>query len=426
MLGGRALKCVIPGGISTKVLTGAEIEPLDARPRERRGGRLGLGSGGMVVIAEGTCMVRLLQVLLRFYHHESCGQCTPCREGMGWMHRIIDRIVAGEGRPDDIDRAVHDLARPTTARRSAAWATPPATRRSASSPSTATSSSTASRTAARVRLLEATRLSGSLPMPEIFINGQTGRGRRRPDRDAGGAASGYRHPVLLLAPGSFRSPATAASASSRSKATAAGWVEIACNMPVTEGMRVLTDSRARARAPQGDAAVPHAQPPGRLRHLRQGRRVHAAGLPLRIQRRAVGLARRQGARDQVPRAVEPHRARQRALHPVLALRALHARDLEVARARHPEPRRRARWCARPRTTRFDDDPYSDNVIDICPVGALLSRAVPAQGARLVPRADAVGLPGLRARLHASTSGTASRNGSSIALDPRAERAHRRA
>ena len=63
-----------------------------------------MGSGGMIVIAEGTCMVRLLQVLLRFYHHESCGQCTPCREGMGWLHRIIDRIVAGEGRPEDIDR----------------------------------------------------------------------------------------------------------------------------------------------------------------------------------------------------------------------------------------------------------------------------------------------------------------------------------
>jgi NADH-quinone oxidoreductase subunit F len=63
-----------------------------------------MGSGGMIVIAEGTCMVRLLQVLLRFYHHESCGQCTPCREGMGWLHRIIDRIVAGEGRAEDIER----------------------------------------------------------------------------------------------------------------------------------------------------------------------------------------------------------------------------------------------------------------------------------------------------------------------------------
>jgi NADH-quinone oxidoreductase subunit F len=60
----------------------------------------------MVVIAEGTCMVRLLQVMLRFYHHESCGQCTPCREGMGWMHRIIDRIVDGKGRLEDIDSLV--------------------------------------------------------------------------------------------------------------------------------------------------------------------------------------------------------------------------------------------------------------------------------------------------------------------------------
>jgi len=48
--------------------------------------------------------VHLLQVLLRFYHHESCGQCTPCREGMGWMHRIVDRIAAGKGEPDDIER----------------------------------------------------------------------------------------------------------------------------------------------------------------------------------------------------------------------------------------------------------------------------------------------------------------------------------
>jgi len=102
VLGGRALKAVIPGGISTKALTGAEIEPLKLDHASLAAAGSSIGSGGMIVIAEGTCMVRLLQVLLRFYHHESCGQCTPCREGMGWMHRIIDRIVAGEGCPDDI------------------------------------------------------------------------------------------------------------------------------------------------------------------------------------------------------------------------------------------------------------------------------------------------------------------------------------
>lgn len=104
VLGGRELKGVIPGGISTKILTGKEIEPLMLDNPSLNAAGSSMGSGGMVVVADGTCMVRLLQVLLRFYHHESCGQCTPCREGMGWLHRIIDRIVAGQGVPEDIDR----------------------------------------------------------------------------------------------------------------------------------------------------------------------------------------------------------------------------------------------------------------------------------------------------------------------------------
>ncbi len=103
MLPGMKLKCLVPGGISTKVLTAAEVEPLTFDHQSFAAAGSSLGSGGMIAVAEGTCMVRLLQVMLRFYHHESCGQCTPCREGMGWMHRIIDRIVAGEGRPEDID-----------------------------------------------------------------------------------------------------------------------------------------------------------------------------------------------------------------------------------------------------------------------------------------------------------------------------------
>ena len=104
--GGRKLKCIIPGGISTKVLTAADIAGLayDHGSFKKVGSQL--GSGGMIVIAEGTCMVRLLQVMLRFYHHESCGQCTPCREGMGWLHRIVDRIVEGDGRREDIARMI--------------------------------------------------------------------------------------------------------------------------------------------------------------------------------------------------------------------------------------------------------------------------------------------------------------------------------
>jgi NADH-quinone oxidoreductase subunit F len=105
-LGGSKIKCIVPGGISTKVLTAAEIETVTYDHVSLSAAGSGVGSGGMVVIGEGSCMVRLLQILLRFYHHESCGQCTPCREGMGWMHRIIDRIVAGEGRMDDIDQLI--------------------------------------------------------------------------------------------------------------------------------------------------------------------------------------------------------------------------------------------------------------------------------------------------------------------------------
>ena len=115
LLGNKALKAVIPGGISSQVLTGKDakvltpgaVEGLTLDHEVLRAAGSSLGSGGMIVIAEGTCMVRLLQIMLRFYHHESCGQCTPCREGTGWMHRIIDRIVAGEGRPEDIDTLYH-------------------------------------------------------------------------------------------------------------------------------------------------------------------------------------------------------------------------------------------------------------------------------------------------------------------------------
>ena len=104
MLGGVALKCVVPGGISTKVLTAAEVMPLMYDHKDFLEAGSQVGSQGMIVVAEGTCMVRMLQVMMRFYHHESCGQCTPCREGMGWLEKISTRIVAGGGAPSDIDR----------------------------------------------------------------------------------------------------------------------------------------------------------------------------------------------------------------------------------------------------------------------------------------------------------------------------------
>lgn len=102
--GDRALKAVIPGGCSTPILTAAEIEnvTLDIDSVAAAGSML--GSGGVIVIAEGTCMVRLLQVLTRFYAHESCGQCIPCREGTAWMNKIVTRIGQGNGAEGDMGR----------------------------------------------------------------------------------------------------------------------------------------------------------------------------------------------------------------------------------------------------------------------------------------------------------------------------------
>ena len=102
ILGGRKLKAVIPGGSSTPILTAAEIETVTLDPESMGKAGSMVGSGAVIVIAEGTCMVRLLQVLSRFYAHESCGQCTPCREGTDWMNRILERLIAGRGTPADL------------------------------------------------------------------------------------------------------------------------------------------------------------------------------------------------------------------------------------------------------------------------------------------------------------------------------------
>ena len=102
MRGGKALKAVIPGGSSTPVLRPDEIDvPYEIESVQKIGSMV--GSGAVIVIPEGTCMVRALSVLMNFYAHESCGQCTPCREGCGWLAKIMRRMENGEGRDGDIE-----------------------------------------------------------------------------------------------------------------------------------------------------------------------------------------------------------------------------------------------------------------------------------------------------------------------------------
>jgi NADH-quinone oxidoreductase subunit F len=100
---GRQLKAVIPGGSSAPVLPAAAIleANMDFDSIKKAGSML--GSCAVMVMDETTCMVRTLERVSRFYYAESCGQCTPCREGTGWMNRVVRRILAGQGRREDID-----------------------------------------------------------------------------------------------------------------------------------------------------------------------------------------------------------------------------------------------------------------------------------------------------------------------------------
>ena len=104
--GGRALKAVIPGGSSVPVLPAALIQDCTMDFDALRKAGSAVGTGAVIVMDDTTCMVRVLERLSRFYMAESCGQCTPCREGTGWLTRMLRRILAGEGRMADIDLLV--------------------------------------------------------------------------------------------------------------------------------------------------------------------------------------------------------------------------------------------------------------------------------------------------------------------------------
>jgi len=103
MRGGRKLKAVIPGGSSAPVLPGDIMMQctMDYDSIAKAGSML--GSGAIIVMDETVCMVKALERLSYFYFEESCGQCTPCREGTGWLYRVVHRIESGEGRPEDLD-----------------------------------------------------------------------------------------------------------------------------------------------------------------------------------------------------------------------------------------------------------------------------------------------------------------------------------
>lgn len=104
MLGDKTLKGVIPGGASTPFLTPDMLDEvmLDYESITQVGSML--GSGAVIVFHEDTCIVWVIKKLIHFFRHESCGKCTPCREGTGWLEQMVNRIEAGEGEPGDIEK----------------------------------------------------------------------------------------------------------------------------------------------------------------------------------------------------------------------------------------------------------------------------------------------------------------------------------
>ena len=103
MRDGEEFKACIVGGSSVPVLTAEEMMGCDLDYESLQAAGTMLGSGGMIIIPRSADMVELIRVLMHFYWDESCGQCTPCREGTGWLHRLVGKLLKGEGVPEDLE-----------------------------------------------------------------------------------------------------------------------------------------------------------------------------------------------------------------------------------------------------------------------------------------------------------------------------------
>lgn len=101
--GNKDILCVIPGGSSMPPLRGDQLEGVKMDAESLKAAGSSIGTGGIIVMDEDTDLVKVLARISHFYHHESCGQCTPCREGTGWLEKILKRILAGNGSVSDID-----------------------------------------------------------------------------------------------------------------------------------------------------------------------------------------------------------------------------------------------------------------------------------------------------------------------------------
>ena len=101
--GDKRIKAVIPGGSSTMILRGEQLEGVCMDADSLKAAGSSVGTAGLIVMDEDTDLIQVITRISKFYYHESCGQCTPCREGTGWLWKILQRFERGEGRTEDID-----------------------------------------------------------------------------------------------------------------------------------------------------------------------------------------------------------------------------------------------------------------------------------------------------------------------------------
>ena len=106
--GWSELKAVIPGGSSTPLLPASICNDLNMDFDSLKSVKSGLGTAGVIVMNKSTDLIKAISRLSRFYNHESCGQCTPCREGTGWILKMMQRLGSGDAKVEDIDK-LHDV-----------------------------------------------------------------------------------------------------------------------------------------------------------------------------------------------------------------------------------------------------------------------------------------------------------------------------
>jgi NADH-quinone oxidoreductase subunit F len=101
--GDKAIKAVIPGGSSTMILRGEQLEGIRMDAESLKAAGSSVGTAGMIVMDEDTDLIKVITRISKFYYHESCGQCTPCREGTGWLWKVLKRFETGQAKKADVD-----------------------------------------------------------------------------------------------------------------------------------------------------------------------------------------------------------------------------------------------------------------------------------------------------------------------------------